>query len=327
MLTIMMISRRGSKILSLFLGVITALSLILFSYPSQAITPDDIDAMSSQTTVLIGQALKTSDGRQEAFNPGSGVIVARNGNTYYAVTNTHVVKRPNPEGLWGVVTWDEKFHQVLDVGDNIIRFGNYQSRDLPIVGFDLALVKFTANEEYPIAVMGNSEQIHVNEPVYLSGWPKPEGGTARIVRVFSPGQLVKIEDTPFSNGGYNIMYDNWTKPGMSGSPVFNQNGEVIGIHAAGRRNGNNYCIDPELNLNSSCGIQGVHLIGQLEAKRIRLAFNPPPVKSSVIAKGQANKAEADVIEDVYKIFSRVESQLRDCPTGVLIDQPGCESLF
>lgn len=323
----MMISRRGSKILSLFLGVITALSLILFSYPSQAITPDDINAMSSQTTVLIGQALKTSDGGQEAFNPGSGVIIARNGNTYYAVTNTHVVKRPNPEGLWGVLTWDKKFHEVLDVGDNIIRFGNYQSRDLPIAGFDLALVKFTANQDYPIAVMGNSEQIQVNEPVYLSGWPKPEGGTARIVRVFSPGQLVKVEDTPFSNGGYNIMYDNWTKPGMSGSPVFNQNGELIGIHAAGRRNGNNYCIDPELNLNSSCGIQGVHLIGQLEAKRIRLVFNPPPVKSSVIAKGQANKAKADVIEDVYKIFSRVESQLRDCPTGVLIDQPGCESLF
>lgn len=323
----MMISRRGSKILSLFLGVITALSLILFSYPSQAITPDDINAMSSQTTVLIGQALKTSDGGQEAFNPGSGVIIARNGNTYYAVTNTHVVKRPNPEGLWGVLTWDKKFHEVLDVGDNIIRFGNYQSRDLPIAGFDLALVKFTANQDYPIAVMGNSEQIQVNEPVYLSGWPKPEGGTARIVRVFSPGQLVKVEDTPFSNGGYNIMYDNWTKPGMSGSPVFNQNGELIGIHAAGRRNGNNYCIDPELNLNSSCGIQGVHLIGQLEAKRIRLAFNPPPVKSSVIAKGQATKAKADVIEDVYKIFSRVESQLRDCPTGVLIDQPGCESLF
>jgi serine protease Do len=327
MLTIMMISRRGSKILSLFLGVITALSLILFSYPSQAITPDDINAMSSQTTVLIGQALKTSDGGQEAFNPGSGVIIARNGNTYYAVTNTHVVKRPNPEGLWGVLTWDKKFHEVLDIGDNIIRFGNYQSRDLPIAGFDLALVKFTANQDYPIAVMGNSEQIQVNEPVYLSGWPKPEGGTARIVRVFSPGQLVKVEDTPFSNGGYNIMYDNWTKPGMSGSPVFNQNGELIGIHAAGRRNGNNYCIDPELNLNSSCGIQGVHLIGQLEAKRIRLAFNPPPVKSSVIAKGQATKAKADVIEDVYKIFSRVESQLRDCPTGVLIDQPGCESLF
>jgi serine protease Do len=327
MLTIMIISRRGSKILSLFLGVITALSLILFSYPSQAITPDDIDAMSSQTTVLIGQALKTSDGGQEAFNPGSGVIVARNGNTYYAVTNTHVVKRPNPDVLWGVVTWDEKFHEVLDVGDNIIRFGNYQSRDLPIAGFDLALVKFTANEDYPIAVMGNSEQIQVNEPVYLSGWPKPEGGVPGTVRVFSPGQLVKIEDTPFSNGGYNIMYDNWTKPGMSGSPVFNQNGELIGIHAAGRSNGNNYCIDPELNLNSSCGIEAVYLISQLEAKQIRLAFNPPPVKSSVIAIGRANKAEADVIEDVYKIFNRVESQLRDCPTGVLIDQPGCESLF
>lgn len=320
-------SRQFYKILSLLLGLFTAFSLILFSLPSPAITTDDIDAMSSQTTVLIGQVLKTSDGGQETFNPGSGVIVARKGNNYYAVTNTHVVKRPNPDVLWGVVTWDKQFHEVSDVGDNIIRFGEYQSRELPIAGFDLALVKFVANQDYPLAVMGNSEQIHINEPVYLSGWPKPEDGSARIVRVFSPGQLVKVEDTPFSNGGYNIMYDNWTKPGMSGSAVFNQQGELIGIHAAGRRKGDNYCIDPELNLNSSCGIQGVHLIGQLEAKRIKLAFNPPPVKSSVIAQGQANKAEADVIEDVYKIFNRVESQLRDCPTGVLIDQPGCESLF
>lgn len=324
-LTIRILSRRGSNILSLFLALITAIGLILLSLPSQAIMPDDIDAMSSQTTVLIGEALKKSDGGLETFNPGSGVIVARSGNTYYAVTNTHVVKQPNTEGLWGVVTWDEKFHEVRDVGDNITRFGNYQSRELPIGGFDLALVKFTTNDDYPIAVMSNSEQIQVNEQVYLSGWPKPEGGVAGTVRVFSPGKLVKVDDTPFSNGGYNIMYNNWTKPGMSGSPVFNQNGELIGIHAAGRRQGDNYCIDRELNLSSSCGIQAVYLISQIEAKQIRLTFNPPPVNPSVISRGRANKAEADVIDDVYKIFNRVESQLRDCPTGVLIDESGCQS--
>ena len=324
-LTIMILSRRSSSILSMFLALITAISLILLSSPSQAIMPDDIDAMSSQTTVLIGEALKKSEGGLETFNPGSGVIVARSGNTYYAVTNTHVVQQPNSERIWGVVTWDEKFHEVRDIGDNIIRFGNYQSRELPIGGFDLALVKFTTNDDYPIAVMSKSEQIQVNEPVYLSGWPKPEGGVAGTVRVFSPGKLVKVDDTPFSNGGYNIMYNNWTKPGMSGSPVFNQNGELIGIHAAGRRQGDNYCIDMELNLSSSCGIQAVYLISQIEAKQIRLTFNPPPVNPSVISRGRANKAEADVIEDVYKIFNRVESQLRDCPTGVLIDESGCES--
>ncbi|MEG4069542.1 serine protease [Microcoleus sp. Pol11C2] len=325
-LTIMILSRRGSSILSLFLALITAIGLILLSSPSQAIMPDDIDAMSSQTTVLIGKSfIKNSEGELGAYSAGSGVIVARSGNTYYAVTNTHVVQQPNGEGIWGVVTWDEKFHEVRDVGDNIIRFGDYQSREFT-GGFDLALVKFTSNKDYPIAVMSNSEQIQVNDPVYLSGWPDPEGGGARIVRVFSPGKLVKIDNTPFYNGGYNIMYDNWTKGGMSGSSVFNQKGEVIGIHAAGRKNGNSYCIDPELNLNSSCGIQAVYLISQIEAKQIRLTFNPPPVNPSVISRGRANKAEADVIEDVYKIFNRVESQLRDCPTGVLIDESGCESL-
>jgi len=320
----MILSRRGSSILSLFLALITAIGLILLSSPSQAIMPDDIDAMSSQTTVLIGKSMKTGDGGRQAYDAGSGVIVARSGNTYYAVTNTHVVKQPNPGDIWGVVTWDEEFHLVRDGGDNIIRFGDYQSEDF-IGGFDLALVKFTSNKDYPIAVMSNSEQIQVNEPVYLSGWPKPAKDGDVIVRVFSPGKLVKVDDTPFSNGGYNIMYDNWTQKGMSGSPVFNQNGELIGIHAAGRRKEDNYCIDRELNLSSSCGIQAVYLISQIEAKQIRLTFNPPPVNPSVIAKGRANKAEADVIEDVYKIFNRVESQLRDCPTGVLIDESGCES--
>jgi len=309
----------------MFLALITAIGLILLSSPSQAIMPDDIDAMSSQTTVLIGEAyLKNSEGELGTFSAGSGVIVARSGNTYYAVTNTHVVQQPNGEGIWGVVTWDEKFHEVRDVGDNIIRFGDYQSREFT-GGFDLALVKFTSNKDYPIAVMSNSEQIQVNDPVYLSGWPDPEGGGARIVRVFSPGKLVKIDNTPFSNGGYNIMYDNWTEKGMSGSAVFNQNGELIGIHAAGRGNEKYYCIDRELNLSSSCGIQAIYLISQIEAKQIRLTFNPPPVNPSVISKGRANKAEADVIQDVYKIFNRVESQLRDCPTGVLIDESGCES--
>ncbi len=325
-LTIMILSRRGSSILSMFLALITAIGLILLSSPSQAIMPDDIDAMSSQTTVLIGQAFN-NNGVIKTSEPGSGVIVARSGNTYYAVTNTHVVKHPNSGAIWRVVTWDEKIHEVSDGGDNIIRFWNYQSKSLPIGGFDLALVKFTSNDDYPIAVMSNnSEQIQVNEPVYLSGWPYPEGGVAGIVRVFSPGHLVKVDDTPFSSGGYNIMYDNWTKPGMSGSAVYNQNGELIGIHAAGRRNEDNYCIDRELNLSSSCGIQAVYLISQIEAKQIRLTFNPPPVNPSVISRGRANKAEADVIEDVYKIFNRVESQLRDCPTGVLIDESGCESL-
>src|SRR4028119_1009321 len=108
-LTIMILSRRGSSILSMFLALITAIGLILLSSPSQAIMPDDIDVMSSQTTVLIGETLKNSDGGLGTFSPGSGVIVARSGNTYYAVTNTHVVKKPKNGAIWRVVTWDEKF--------------------------------------------------------------------------------------------------------------------------------------------------------------------------------------------------------------------------
>jgi len=296
--------------------------VILSASASIALSPDDIDNMSSTVTVLIGKELNKGDVEEKReFNPGSGVVVAHKGNTYYVVTNTHVVKQPISGRMWGVRTYDGEVYQVIDRDNNIIRFGDYESNEKPIPGFDLALVKFTSKRDYPVAAMGNSLQLSPNDAVFISGWPEPEDLSARRQRNFTSGKVAKIAESPMSNGGYNLLYSNYTRPGMSGSPIFNAQGELVAIHGRGRKK-EIYCVDPEINTNNSCGIQAIHFINQLEAKHIELAFNPPPVKLEVIENGRKNKAKADVIEDIYNIFT-LGALRRDAGFG----SGGCGSLL
>lgn len=308
------------------IGIVAALITILSSSNSLAFTTEELDSMSSQTTVLIAESLHQTDLEQKReWYPGSGVIIAHSGSNYYAVTNTHVVREQMLGRLWGIRTADGEVHQITENPNNIIRFGTFIDDVNPIPGFDLALVKFISNRNYPVAVMGNSSKLQTNDQVFISGWPDPENLDKRRQRVFTNGKVAKIALSPdTNNGGYSLMYSNWTRAGMSGSPVFNSQGEVVGIHGRGRRNSKFYCVDPEINTNNSCGIQGIHLISQVEAKRIQLAFNPPPVQLSVIERGRKNKKKADVIEDIYKLFSDIRTPLRDCSPSLLIEQPDCD---
>lgn len=310
-----------------YLGLIVlvvGLLVIISASPSVALISDDIDNMSSTVTVLIAKELEKGDVEEiREFNPGSGVIVAHQGNAYYVVTNNHVVEQLIPDRKWGVRTYDGEVYQVIDQEQNIIRFGDYKSDEEPIPGFDLALVKFTSKRDYPVAAMGNSLQMKPNDPVFISGWPNPDDSGARRERKFFPGVVAKIAESPMSDGGYNLLYSNYTKRGMSGSPVFNSQGELVAIHGRGRKYLEKYCVDPDLNTNSSCGIQGIHLINQIKYKHIELAFNSPPVKSEVIEKGRKNKAKADVIENIYKLFTDIRTPLHDCFPSLIFNQPDC----
>ncbi|MGL5925797.1 MAG: hypothetical protein ACRC32_23115, partial [Chroococcidiopsis sp.] len=70
---------------------------------SKTLNQTEIDAIASQTTVVVGQDLQKGDveARRE-FNPGSGVIIAKRGNIYYVATNLHVVRGRG--GFYGVRT-------------------------------------------------------------------------------------------------------------------------------------------------------------------------------------------------------------------------------
>lgn len=217
-------------------AVAAAIIAIVPTWAVQALTYDQVDAVASQVTVVIAQGLQKGDiEAQMEWNPGSGVLVARSGNTYYALTALHVVR--TRQVVYGIRTSDGEVHFIDDEADstNIIPFGR-EADDLgtAIEGLDLALVRFQSDRAYPVAVMGNSETLQLGDRVVVSGWPDPGDETARRQRTSADGQIAWVQPTPIRDGGYSVLYDNPTRRGMSGGPVLNAAGELIGIHGRGR---------------------------------------------------------------------------------------------
>ncbi|TAD80103.1 MAG: serine protease [Oscillatoriales cyanobacterium] len=334
-------------------AIAAAIVAIIPAWAVLALTFDQVDAIASQVTVVIAQGLQKGDieSRQE-WNPGSGVLVAHEGQTYYALTALHVVRTRNT--VYGVRTSDGEVHFIDDETDptNIIPLGNESDRlGAAIQGMDLALVRFTSDRDYPLAVMGNSLRMRSGDRVVVSGWPNPNDDSARRERVSTSGAIAAILSQPETDGGYSVFYDNPTRRGMSGGPVLNGDGELIGIHGRGRgeEGGAGGCasetalakdaaaelgrssgraIDPN---QASCGMQTVHFLSAAEGAKIALTYDDPPVDEQLIARGLAQKPKADTVEDIYAAFTfDVRSLLRDQPSGgcgsVLLGEP-CDRPF
>jgi tetratricopeptide (TPR) repeat protein len=165
------------------------------------LTATQVSNLAKEFTVLIG-----GDG------VGSGVIFDRQGDTYYVLTNQHVVAN---DGRYEIQTPDKR------------RYPVYRSQELP--GLDLAILQFTSSKNYRLANLGNSDQIQEGMTVYVVGWADSLPGiTSERTYQFTEGKirtrLQKSED------GYGLVYNNEAIPGMSGGPVLDEKGRVVGIN-------------------------------------------------------------------------------------------------
>ncbi|MEZ2304083.1 MAG: trypsin-like peptidase domain-containing protein [Microcoleus sp.] len=164
-------------------------------------TAEQVNKIAEQITVLI-----------EGQNQGSGITIAREGSTYYVLTAKHVIEGG---GEFKILTPDRNSFRVES--SNII--------ELP--GVDLAIVPFVSSGNYEIAQLADSKTVTVGEQVYVSGWPKPGETITRQIRQMTAGQISARERV---NDGYELIYTNPTRQGMSGGPILDLRGRVIGIH-------------------------------------------------------------------------------------------------
>ncbi|OKH50483.1 peptidase S1 [Calothrix sp. HK-06] len=162
-----------------------------------------------------------------ASGSGSGVIVARKGKTYTVLTCQHVLD-VDKNGKYNVLSADGKTYQT-----------RLKSMSNP-KKVDLALIEFDSQNDYKVATLGNSNLLTNNSPVYAAGFPNyhtvskdeiedtREWGTKAFT--FTDGKVSMVLNNQSLPDGYSFGYTNDVKVGMSGGPVLNAKGELVGIN-------------------------------------------------------------------------------------------------
>ena len=144
-------------------------------------------------------------GYQDTKSLGSGFIISGDG---YVLTNYHVVK---------------------DADETIVRLSDRRELKAEVVGVDqrsdIALLRIDATG-LPVVNIGKSSALEVGEWVLAIGSPFGFDHSATAGIVSAKGRSLPRENyVPF------IQTDVAINPGNSGGPLFNQDGEVVGVNS------------------------------------------------------------------------------------------------
>jgi tetratricopeptide (TPR) repeat protein len=145
---------------------------------------------------------------------GSGVIIGKTGNTYRVVTNAHVVTRSNS--------------YKIQAPDGKVYAGKLLEKGSSLQGNDLAILTFDSTVNYGVATLADGGTLKPNEAVYSAGFPIDQSNF-----VITSGTVTEVTSQPLK-GGYQFGYSADTLQGMSGGPLLNSAGQLIGIVGMGK---------------------------------------------------------------------------------------------
>jgi serine protease Do len=158
--------------------------------------------------------------------PGSGVTISHTNNTYTVLTCHHVIAE-SKKGGDRVLLPDGKIYPA-------------RVKSTPkLKGLDLALVEFESETTYQVVKLGKSMDLVADSSVYAAGFPNHHVVNSEQIEDTSNWGLRAFRLTSGKIGlispqslpeGYSLGYTNEVASGMSGGPVFNDTGELIGIN-------------------------------------------------------------------------------------------------
>ena len=173
-----------------------------------------------QAARLITVRILSSPKQKRDRSLGSGVLFYKDHknhftSTYGVITNNHVLQAG--EAPYFIQTPDGKTHRANSV-----------VRKKQLRGNDLALLEFVADSEYKITTKSN-QQAAIGDGVIAAGFPLKNSQSKYRGFVIKPGNIELVLDKALE-GGYRIGSTNDVEKGMSGGPLLNRAGELVGIN-------------------------------------------------------------------------------------------------
>jgi tetratricopeptide (TPR) repeat protein len=203
--------------MKLFVIPLTVFPILFTANVAFGKTAAEIRAMARSSAVEIKL--------QQDSSQGSGLLINRQGNLYTILTNRHVVcglkwcSKLKPEERYTITTADG-LQQVLKP-ETVKILGNE---------LDLAILQFRSPQNYPIVTIAQPDSLKAEDIVYASGFPARQPWFR-----FEKGKIAATANKRLvdDQGGYTVVYNANTLPGMSGGGVFNVKGELVAIHGQG----------------------------------------------------------------------------------------------
>jgi serine protease Do len=162
----------------------------------------------------------------------SGILIGRSGDRYAVLTNKHVL---NNGEQYQIQTSDGRKRGAALL--SVVQFGD---QDLGILTFN------DPNHHYPLVAIGDLSLPEVGTPVAAAGFPfnykldlssevpptiGPNGKTLILPGNLwlTNGQISRVVDRQFRQG-YQVGYTNLVLKGMSGGPLVDEQGCLVGIN-------------------------------------------------------------------------------------------------
>jgi serine protease Do len=275
---------------------------------------DDDDPMAEFFRRFIPRGqLPNAPRESESHSLGSGFIISSDG---YILTNAHVV----------------------DSADEVVvRLTDRREFNARVIGADrrsdVAVLKIEA-EGLPAAKLGNPEKLRVGEWVAAIGSPFGLENSVTAGIVSAKGRSLPQENyVPF------IQTDVAVNPGNSGGPLFNLNGEVVGINSqiysrSGGYMGLSFAIPIDVAMDVqgqlratgkvSRGRMGVVIqeVNRELAESFGLAKAEGALVSSVEKEGAAAQAGIEAGDVILRFDGKAVSRSADLPRLVAAARPG-----
>ena len=241
---------------------------------------------------------------------GSGFIISNDG---YILTNNHVVE---------------------DADEIKITLSDKKVYDARLIGrdekTDLAVLKINADHDLPFVKLGDSSKLKVGD------WLIAIGNPFGLARTVTAG-IVSARGRVIGSGPYDdfIQTDASINPGNSGGPLFNVEGEVVGINTAIVASGQgigfaipvNMAKDllPQLKTGKvSRGRLGVHIqeVTPELAASFGLDKKQGAVISEVVKDSPAERAGLKVGDIILKVDGKAVEEMHLLPRMIAAKKPG-----